>query len=856
MIDSTWTHAASEPGGGQIAGAPPSHVGRYRIDGILGSGGMGLVYAAHDPNLGRAVALKVILGGPEARGAARLVREAHAMARVSHPNVIPVFDAGIEPDGRIYIAMERVDGQTLEEWLRAARRSPAAVLEAFAAAGRGLAAAHAAGLVHRDFKPENVLIGRDGRVRVCDFGLARAADDATPPEARPPALPEGTDGALTATGAVLGTPRYMSPEQWRGDPAGAASDQFSFCVALWRALGGEHPFDDAGHAALREAVVDGRLRPMPPKVPSRLRPILRRGLAGRPDDRHPSMEALVAALATPRARRGPLIAAAAGVTAAAVVAAVTLRTPPAAPPPAPPLAAPATVAARSAHVTSRGDVHDAAVSPDGTQLAMIARNGLIVRAMAEGSEERMLVSHDVDEGVLSWSPDGRALMLHPLGPGGREVVVVDVASGTGGAYDIAVHHVAFASDLAAVSFEPGSADLSFHRLDGGVETSRACTVPGSPAEIRSVVAHPVTGSLFVFVTRRAGGRAILMTDADCHAFRTVVAGADLISFTPDRAPDRIRVHRRTRDGQQVTVLDPTGAAIGPAEMLDDEARYLAGVDRDGRTVYIGGTSDWDLTELDRAGRTQRLTGGSVASRFWMSPDGDRVAHLETGTWPSALRVQPLSDLETRTRVIAYGASQVAWSPDGTRLAAIVDSDRFDLVVVSPRGVTSATIAWWTEPVLDVVWISDRCVGVRTASDRGYRCVDVDTAQQADLIDPGPAPGVITALRRSRDGTLAYFWAPAQGPRGIWIQRPDEPARWLTDSPSEETLLEWSTDGKALIVTAPGYVTVRSVSVADGRSRLLPGVDLAGRIEAVLPRGQRLVVQTSQTQRDVYLGLPR
>ncbi len=216
-------------------------VGRYVILDRIGAGGMGVVYAAYDPELDRRVALKLLRTDRfAAPGHLRLLREAKALARLTHPNVVAVHDAGTFGD-QVFVAMELVEGETLRQWLEAGARSWREVLDRLLAAGRGLAAAHAAGLVHRDFKPENVLLGRDGRVRVVDFGLAKALADA----AEEPAAPDSGGelaSPLTEWGAVLGTPAYMAPEQIRGIAADARSDQFSFCVALYEALYGERPF--------------------------------------------------------------------------------------------------------------------------------------------------------------------------------------------------------------------------------------------------------------------------------------------------------------------------------------------------------------------------------------------------------------------------------------------------------------------------------------------------------------------------------------------------------------------------------------------------------------------------------------
>ncbi|MGH2898506.1 MAG: serine/threonine-protein kinase, partial [Solirubrobacteraceae bacterium] len=202
---------------------------------MLGSGGMGVVYVAHDPELNRKVALKVLRAdGSEAmeRFHDLLLREGQAMAQLAHPNVVTVFDVG-GVDQRVFIAMELVEGLTLSRWLAAERRAPSEIVATFVAAGHGLAAAHAAGLIHRDFKPDNVLIGNDGRVRVTDFGLARQAHGVEAGTAHDAA--EARPGTGAPHTGLAGTPAYMAPEQFHGRAADARADQFSFAVALYEA---------------------------------------------------------------------------------------------------------------------------------------------------------------------------------------------------------------------------------------------------------------------------------------------------------------------------------------------------------------------------------------------------------------------------------------------------------------------------------------------------------------------------------------------------------------------------------------------------------------------------------------------
>ncbi|HTE50672.1 MAG TPA: serine/threonine-protein kinase [Kofleriaceae bacterium] len=402
--------------------APGTAIGRYVVLDSVGAGAMGVVYAAHDRDLDRRVALKLVRDPRRSSARQRLLREAQALAQLSHPNVVAVFDVGTYRD-QVFLAMEFVHGQTLRAWLAARPRTRDEVIEVYRRAGEGLAAAHAAGIVHRDFKPDNVLVDQRGRVRVADFGLAfidrGEADERGDGEGRGgDATGEsstterdddtvGSGKGLTATGVVLGTPAYMSPEQRNAAaPVDARADQFSFCVALYEALCGQRPYEvsdtvaaspvarrgrrgaaipearaltrdqdrdrdragadvevegdavavdaDAADAALPaepaasevEIEIDPEssafILPIPPpasaasaatapsvtsvrKLPPRIRRLLGRGLCIDPDDRYPTMAALLADLDTggsPRRRRRLLAFGAAGVGVVALAAAV------------------------------------------------------------------------------------------------------------------------------------------------------------------------------------------------------------------------------------------------------------------------------------------------------------------------------------------------------------------------------------------------------------------------------------------------------------------------------------------------------------------------------------------------------
>jgi len=280
----------------------------FEIEARLGAGAMGVVLLARDSELGRNVAIKLLLPreGDKAQAQQRLLREAQSVAQLQHPNVVALHQVGIH-DGQVYLVMEFVDGGTLRQWGDAQPRPWHEVVNAYRQAGAGLAAAHAAGLIHRDFKPDNVLIGKDGRVRVSDFGLVGAPGSSE----QTSQTIDSVDVRLTQTGAVLGTPAYMAPEQFAGTNVGPAADQFAFCVSLYQGLFGRRPFRGDNAGALMFAIEAGEIQPPPRghRVPARIRAAIERGLHPDPAQRHASVAALIDLLETaPRRRFAPAVA--------------------------------------------------------------------------------------------------------------------------------------------------------------------------------------------------------------------------------------------------------------------------------------------------------------------------------------------------------------------------------------------------------------------------------------------------------------------------------------------------------------------------------------------------------------------
>lgn len=301
----------------------PIKLARYQLGQKIGGGGLGLVYEATDPMLDRKVAIKILRGDvTNERAKVMLKREAQAVARLNHPNIVTLYDVGTfgpnelpeaflgkeAAEGGAFVVMELIRGRTLQRWLTAPDRTPTEILETFRLVAEGLSAAHRAGVIHRDFKPSNVLIGEDGTPRILDFGLARLIERRNRDRVREgpsSVVPvEQTDAlrTLQPTGMSIGTPLYMSPEQHRGDRLDERSDQYSFCLSLFEALYRFYPFPEIDFVLLGKAKLQRPKAPWKRGVPWRVRKVLRRGLSPEPEDRFENMSVLLEHLPAPKGR--------------------------------------------------------------------------------------------------------------------------------------------------------------------------------------------------------------------------------------------------------------------------------------------------------------------------------------------------------------------------------------------------------------------------------------------------------------------------------------------------------------------------------------------------------------------------
>jgi hypothetical protein len=775
----------------------PTRVGRYEVGEQLGSGAMGVVYRARDPELERAVAIKVVRssdGQPVSE--MRLLREAQAMARLRHPNVVPIFDVG-PADGGVFVAMPLLEGGTLRHWLRSGGQTFDAILDRFVAAGRGLAAAHAAGLVHRDFKPENVLLGAGGETQVSDFGLACLARDEIPP---PTSASRLTAGALTQTGTVLGTPAYMAPEQLRGLPSDARADQFSYCIALWEGVYGVRPF-----AALQsgtsepvrkrlDVIAAGPVYPRRPR-PAWIAPVIARGLAPDPDRRWPSMQALLDAIAAHRVPRRWPSRLALSLCPAALVLGVAVGWPK---PPAPRIF-------RTVQLTHRGDLSNAALSPDGTQLAMVADDSLLLRGIAADAEDRVLVEHGVADGPISWSPDGQRLLVDtvPELVGVLQTELVDVYQGA--QYKLpATGLSAFLSsrEIAVTSYRQRSVEV--FPLGEHATAIATCPVPGDYTVIWRVSGMP-DGTMLV-ETIKGGTHALVFLRRNCEVRATFSA-------------EQITSVAVSDTGTVVTLVLGRGFGEILELSLDGDVVSRRAVNGELRAV-IGRRHGADYvlamslkTHLERAHGMappvrQFSVGGSAS--FNLSPDGSTLAWIEHGGWlrpRGPLRLSTLDGLARSGFPLVDNAVSASWSPDGRRLAAVVDDDLAGIVVVVVDRITGAT-RHLPLPHLDYeaqpVWLDDRRIAARSEDRIVYEWLDVETGAHGELGDR--EHGATYWLTRSpRDGTLAMWRVGRPGAitartEHLWLMSPGRDARPLhvADAARHHLLPSWTSSGDLLV----------------------------------------------------------
>lgn len=814
-------------------------IGRYQLLHCLGQGGMGAVYAAWDPQLSRQVALKLLhddgAGGSSQaahKARLRLQREAQAIARLSHPNVVAVYDVGHLGD-EVFVAMELVDGGTVRTWLAERRRSWREILEVFLAAGRGLQAAHAAGLVHRDFKPENVLVGHDGRVRVADFGLARTANTpSSSDEEDAPSLPVFMQGAqeaqgmqgplalpLTRTGAVLGTPLYMAPEQFHGGTVDARTDQFSFCVALYRALYGVLPFGEGPLEVLAPRVMAGKLLPPPRKtagsgpvsgpVPKWLTPILARGLKAIPEDRFPSMEALLAAL-DPRPRALRRRWALGGFAAALAFLGAGLSIAHRGAGPGHRMEAQPARIPQHRKLTTDGNVTEAVLSPDGKTLAYVSGGRRLVRRRLETGEERDIF-HANRIIFLRWSPSSAELLFQVRADG--EKTGGWLWSGAGPQRLDVSAVTAWSPDGQEIAHTPRSGK-AIHVTRWRKGTERSIPLAGPYGLIRDMDWSP-DGARLLVSTEQPEHVTLSSVSTDGSRQEPITVERELWSPRWSQQGKAIYYFLKHQDGMDLlrARLDPlSGRARNPAEVL------LTGLDtaldfsltRERRDLVYTKTQkhanlwllDVELHGQERTVRRTRLTSGTTHRETpTLSPDGSTVAFLAaTGGSMNLFTIPITGGAERQLTFFRTWSSRIgppAFSPDGKEIAFATGEGgtvrvwRISMAGGLPRPFPHTTAS----EVRAVTWAPGAKILYQAPGNRSYLLLDPQTEEERPLPND-EVNGFAAIPRYSPDGQRVVFSGFRQGVPMVWIVSLPDGAVTLLQTPQRLAApVGWSADAR-------------------------------------------------------------
>ena len=796
--------------------AEPPRVGRYRVLNVIGEGGMGTVFSGLDERLDRKVALKLLRDEHDQQSHARVLREARALARVSHPNVVSVFEVG-EHAGVVFVAMEYVRGESLARWSPSgpARRHWTQVLDLYIQAGRGLGAVHAAGLVHRDFKPHNAMLGEDGRVRVLDFGLVATRKDVFGPTETD--LRRADDVALTQTGAVMGTPAYMPPEAIDGGTNDARSDQFSFCVALWEALFNVRPFQGSTPLALLQSIEAAAIElPEGNRVPVALRRIIERGLRRAPSERWPDMSALLGALEHVRSRsRRRILAGVVAVAVGASAAAVFQQRH------ATDASERAAQAREASQVSKAGE---ARAEEAATSAAVAARNALHVTqaALARGPTEAAALLREVvaenPETVEGWSKLAGSLRNAP-----RNLrAVLHGHRGT-------VYGSTFVDDGHSVATAGLDGTVRLYRLDDpnaprilGEHAGMVWSIQSSP-DGRSVVTASFDNTAMIFDVRGASPQRVLRGHA-AEIFGAVFSpdGHRVVTASHDGTA---RVFRAS-DGVQQVVLNHPGRVLLARFTPDGESVVTACVDNLLR-----------IFDLDDPVHPRRLHGPTARiATLDVSADGRWIA---SGGYDNVAHLYALDAKAPRERVVARhdGAiNTMEFSPDGTRLLTGSEDATARLVDLEAE-VRDVVLTGHVEPVRSVRFSPDGTRVATASNDGTVRTFTLDGAPvsvfagHADHVrSVAYAPSGSLLVTASSDATARVFSTQEQRGRPTYARhrRPD----WAVDVfPDGHHFVTAGDDGLARVFALADDEPVAAFDPKCGPLYVV----------AVSPRGDSLVV---------------
>ena len=754
-----------------------TRLGRYAITQLLGSGGMGSVFEAHDGELDRRVAIKVLREDRDADALTEaLRREAQALAKLVHPNVVAVYDVGFD-QGQLFVVMQMIDGESIDHWLRAREANPAKIVAAFRDAGRGLAAAHAANLVHCDFKPANVLVDRDGVVRVGDFGLAQF-------------------GAETRE-SVAGTPRYMAPEQF-GGVATAASDQYSFCVALWEVLAGEPPFPDTplddGEAARTRTLPE---LPRSARVPGYVVRALMRGLSRDPAERFPSMEALLAALAPPAWRRWAVGGAAGGlVLGGAIVATFALSAPAAgvhAPPAAAVVAPPDAGVALPAFAAPRAVTHygteAAACAPaiDGDHVVFHLNKGnamdLYTVALAGGTPRQLTSSPSLEWRANPGRHRGEVIHLlqDPADSTAAEIAYLDTATGKETVAATQLTPDAGVIDGGIVYISRDEQDL--RKIVGGQDVVLAHAPAGYAFNMLAVSHHR---DRVAAVALKDHSKQLCIVDVKTGASHCTATKE--LTFRPAfGADDRVLylcaldgIHRRVLATDDDTVLVPDVEAVGGLAVSDDGGALVYS-NCNARAQIVDWTTQQVLVDEDAS----EPDGTSAQHLVWVRYEHGHAVLVAGGDGPATQLTDP-----------QFGSiSEVAMSPDGDVVAFRSGPPHVGIYTMPVHSGAAVQRISDDEHDHAPVWVGDDQLVFTRYDDHQVPTV-FTAASDGAMPRPLPGPGRTAIAGREHRLLVATHWKLYWLDLATGRERPGPP---LDPSVTNNSTMVASPDGRWLLV---------------------------------------------------------
>jgi tRNA A-37 threonylcarbamoyl transferase component Bud32/Tol biopolymer transport system component len=857
-------------------------LGHYILLEELGRGGMGVVYAARDRKLNRKVAIKMLRRDGDAKLQRRLIREAQAMAKLVHPSVVTVHEIG-EHEGSTFIVMEYVEGQTLRQWLTAQPRSVAEILAAFMAAGRGLAAIHEAGLIHRDFKPDNSMIRVGGQVLVMDLGIARDGAGL----ALATASPEGLDDApvdLTRDGTLMGSPAYMAAEQFSAAEVTSKTDQFSFCVSLWEALYGERPFAGETMMALIDAVSTGRMRASKRSdVPLALRSVLERGLQVDPQARFDSMTALLGALETAsgsRKRTRARLAWGAAVVVALGSAFVGVRvaldratataaaTAPDATPsePAPPKP---TGPAEHRQISTSGTATKPALSPDGEHVVFVDNGGFVHVDLRSGAT-KPLAPQVSDVLGTNLANDG-SLMFNARLHG--EVGLYRMASLDAAPVripDALEIFCRFADRDLIASFEVDDKHVKLTKANGSLVAE--LPVEGEYEWMRDVACDPRNDR--VAVLHMLGTTSTLkLIDLDGGPQRVLFESSVGLSSPHFDATGETLYYLAARDGQ--TNLEAIGIAVNdklPVTRVvvpNIDATAFSRADS-GRVAYartrtvhrdiwrIGATD----SSLERAERIVQTDAEELL--FAVSPDQTELVYVESRRNLGRLMIRSLTDGSARELTRGDRLRYPVWSPDGQTIAfvALYRGQTHVWTVPAAGGMPKVFKRALASDEPPIAWAPGERILYERPENRNFALLDPISEDERPLLATADEVGWPFFPAVSPDGdSVAVLWS--RDPIGLWRIDIEHGTPSLVAS-GEYYPITWSADGRFIYAERPDNSAVKLYRVpaapagTDERSATLEPwrtVDFGPRRDgscAVLS-SEELLCGVTETAADIWIA---